>query len=134
MPHQCVRCATLYDDGQVDILRGCSCGAKMFYYIRPEKFRKMQAESAAKKAKLDLDERKQIEDDVYDMIGDEIDRDKPVILDLESVEVLEPGKYNLDVVKLFKNNEPFIIKLEDGKYYVDLVENFKRLAEGRKRK
>jgi len=106
----------------------------MFYYIRPEKFKKMQAEAAEKKAKLDVDERKQIEEDVYDMIGDDIDRDKPIILDLESVEVLEPGKYNLDIVKLFKNNEPFIIKLEDGKYYVDLVENFKRLGEGKKKR
>ena len=133
MPHQCVRCANLYEDGQIDILKGCSCGARMFYYIRPEKFKRMK-EEAGRKPELKPEERKQIENDVYDMIGDEVDRDKPIILDMESVEVLQPGKYNLDIVKLFKTDEPFIIKLEDGKYYVDLIENFSRLIDMKKKK
>ena len=55
---------------------------------------------------------------------------EPVILDLETIKVVGPGKYELDLVHLFKG-EPLIFKLEDGKYMIDLVESFKAL--GRKK-
>lgn len=129
MPHQCVRCGKMYDDGSQEILKGCSCGARMFYFIRPEKLKEVQAQQ--EKEKLTEKEQAQVEKDVYDLIGDGIDKDKPVILDIESIEILKPGKYKLDIVKLFKTKEPLIYKLEDGKYIVDLVESFKKMA-GRK--
>ena len=34
MPHQCVRCNNLYPDGAKEILKGCSCGARLFFYIK----------------------------------------------------------------------------------------------------
>ena len=123
MPHQCVRCGRMYDDGAAEILKGCSCGAKMFYFIRPEKLKQLKEERIPVSRK----EQEQIEKDVYDLIGDEIDMEKPVILDIESIEILKPGKYKLDLVKLFKAKEPLIYKLEDGKYIVDLVESFKKM-------
>ena len=126
MPHQCVRCGKMYDDGSEEILKGCSCGAKMFYYIRKEKLKEIQEKQEAEK--LDIKEQEQIEKDVYDLIGDQIDTDKTVILDIESIEILKPGKYKLDLVKLFKAKEPLIYKLEDGKYMVDLVETFKKIG------
>ena len=129
MPHQCVRCGKMYDNGAQEILQGCSCGAKMFYFIRPEKLKAIQAKQEAEK--LTQKEQVQIEKDVYDLIGDEIDTEKPVILDIESIEILKPGKYKLDLVKLFKSKEPLIYKLEDGKYIVDLVESFKKMGSGR---
>ena len=125
MPHQCVRCGIMYDDGAQEILKGCSCGAKMFYFIRPEKLKQIQEQQ--ERAPLKEKEQVQIEKDVYDLIGDEIDKEKPVVLDIESIEILKPGKYKLDLVKLFKTKEPLIYKLEDGKYMVDLVESFKKM-------
>ncbi len=125
MPHQCVRCNKFYGDGATEILKGCSCGAKMFYFIRPEKLKQIQEQQ--ERAPLKEKEQVQIEKDVYDLIGDEIDKEKPVVLDIESIEILKPGKYKLDLVKLFKTKEPLIYKLEDGKYMVDLVESFKKM-------
>ena len=37
MPHQCVRCNTFYDDGSQEILNGCKCGGKLFFYIKKER-------------------------------------------------------------------------------------------------
>ena len=116
----------MYDDGAEEILKGCSCGAKMFYYIRKEKLKEIQEKQ--EREKLDLKEQEQIEKDVYDLIGDQIDTDKTVILDIESIEILKPGKYQLDLVKLFKSKEPLIYKLEDGKYMVDIIETFKKMG------
>ena len=77
---------------------------------------------------LTIKDKEQIEQDIFDLVGSEIDRDQPVILDLEAIRVLRPGKYELDIVHLFKK-EPLIFKLEDGKYMIDLVESFKQFTD-----
>jgi len=37
MPHQCIKCNTLYKDGASEIMKGCSCGGKLFFFIKKEK-------------------------------------------------------------------------------------------------
>lgn len=124
MPHQCVRCGALYDDGASEILSGCKCGAKLFFFVKKEAI-----ESAKEIAtNLTTKEKKQIEKDVFDMIGNEIDKSRPVVLDLESIRILKPGKYELDIVHLFKK-QPLIYKLEEGKYMIDLPLSFKQKGD-----
>lgn len=129
MPHQCVRCNTFYDDGAEEILKGCSCGGKLFFYVKKEKLE--EAKKEIEDLELSEKDKEQIETDVYDMVGDQIDTEKPVILDIESVRVLKPGQYELDLVHLFKG-EPLIYKLEEGRYVIDLVESFKQLVKKKK--
>ena len=131
MPHQCVRCGTFYDDGATEILKGCKCGGKLFFYIKKDRIE--EAKKAADKIKLSEAEKEQIEKDVFDMVGSQIDKDKPVVLDFESIRVLKPGQYELDLVEMFKN-EPVIFRLEEGKYMIDIAESFKTIGEKRKKK
>ena len=126
MPHQCVRCGTFYDDASKEILKGCSCGGKLFFFIKKEKFEK--SKEIIDTAKLSEKEKVQIEDDVFDLVGVDKNRDEPVILDLESIKIKKPGQYELDLVHLFKG-DPLIFKLEDGKYMIDVVESFKKLRD-----
>ena len=121
MPHQCVRCNTIYPDGANEILKGCQCGAKLFFYIR----KKNLEEGKKLVSNLSTDEKNQVEKDVKDMIGMSQEPDKPVILDLESIRILKPGKYELDIVHMFKK-DPLVFKLEEGKYVIDLPQAFKK--------
>lgn len=131
MPHQCVRCDTFYDDGATEIIKGCKCGGKLFFYVKKEKLE--QAQKNAEETKLTLKEKEQIEKDVFELVGSEIENDEPVVLDLEAIRVLKPGKYELDLVHLFKG-EPLIFKLEEGRYMIDLVESFKKFTDKSKKK
>ena len=126
MPHQCVNCNTIYQDGSREILDGCSeCEGKFFFYIKKDRI-----EEARKRANnLSSNQKEQIERDVLELIGDDYDRDKPVILDLESINVLGPGQYELDLVNLFTDNQPLIYKLEEGKYVIDVIETFNRQSK-----
>ncbi len=127
MPHQCVSCGKLIEDGSREILDGCSsCGGKLFFFIKKDRLKKLQEEES-KVLNLSDSDKKQIEEDVYDILGDDVDRTKPVILDIESIKILKPGQYELDLVNLFKKKQPLIYKLEDGKYMIDLVESFDKL-------
>lgn len=126
MPHQCVRCNTFYGDGATEILKGCTCGGKLFFFIKQDKLdevKKMHEE-----IKLTARDKEQIEKDVFDLVGSEIDKDQPVVLDIEAIRVLKPGQYELDLVHLFKG-EPLIFRLEDGKYMIDIVESFEKFRK-----
>ena len=126
MPHQCVRCNTFYDDGAQEIIKGCKCGGKLFFYIKKERLE--EAKKISEVVNLSKKDKEQIEQDVFDLVGADIDREQPVVLDLEAIRVLTPGKYELDLVHLFKG-EPLIFKLEEGKYMIDLVQSFKRFKK-----
>ena len=73
-------------------------------------------------ADLTKDDRAQIEEDIKDIV-DIKDDDAPVYLDIESVRVLKPGKYELNLVDLFKG-APLVYKYGNGKYVIDLASAF----------
>ena len=119
MPHQCVRCGKLYEDGSKELLSGCNCGSKFFFFIKKSAIKEANKLSA----NLSKTDRAQIEKDVIDIVGAKFDESKPVFLDVESIKILTPGKYELDLVDLFRG-KPLVYKLEDGKYIIDLVSTF----------
>lgn len=123
MPHQCVRCGTLYGDGASEILEGCPCGSRLFFFIRKDKV------DAAKEAtaKLSKKDKKQIENDVFDIIGDSVvNEDSPVVLDFEAIRALKPGKFELDLVNLFNKKNPVVFQVGEGKYMIDVPGTFDR--------
>ena len=153
MPHQCVHCGKLYPDASKELLTGCSCCSHFFYFIKKEyydKLNQIKEDSKEEQGKtllsdifpededvreikrkieeidnLDKEQKKKIESDVREIIGAVEKEDTPVILDLESIRVLKPGKFEIDVVNLFSQKRPLIYKLEEGKYIIDLASTLK---------
>ncbi len=122
MPHQCVKCSRLIPPGSRELLEGCSeCKGKFFFYIRDDQIEKMKE----KMIEIPAEEKKKIEKDIRDMAGIP-NEESPVILDIESVRISGEGKFELDIVKLFRRNLPLIYKLEEGKYIIDLAPTLKQ--------
>jgi len=146
MPHQCVHCGKLYPDAAKELLVGCSCGSHFFYFIKKEYYEQLKAQNSKplsseikqtnlvndsgknivgklqqKISEIDKMDKIKIERDVREIIGISEKEDIPVILDLESIRVLGPGKFEIDVVNLFSKKRPLIYKLEEGKYIIDLA-------------
>ena len=119
MPHQCVHCSKIIDVGSKEILEGCSdCGGKFFFYIRDEQAEKIKASKDEIIPEFNTVDKKKVEEDVRSILKVE-DDEKPVILDLESVRVLRPGKFEIDVVSLM-NRKPVVFKVSEGKYLIDI--------------
>jgi uncharacterized protein len=119
MPYKCVHCGALFEDGSEQVLKGCDdCGRKFFFYIRSDQLERIKVGEQFG-PELDPEEKKQVEKDVREISGFE-DEEMPVFLDFESVKVIKPGKYLIDVGNLFSTSRPRVYKLEDGKYIVDL--------------
>ena len=121
MPYRCVHCSSIYKDGARETLTGCTCGSKFFFYLKEEKLREI-LQHASPESELNVNEKKQIESDVREIVG-VTNNEKPVFLDFESIKIIKPGKYLLDITKLFSKDKPRIYHLEDGKYIIDLTEH-----------
>jgi predicted nucleic acid-binding Zn-ribbon protein len=119
MPHQCVKCGKIYGSTDPVILKGCECGSHFFFFFKEKDIKEVKEETQ----KLTEEDREEIEQDIKEIIGPEIDRSKPVILDFESIRVKRPGKFEIDLVKLFKR-KPLVYKIEDGKYVIDIASTF----------
>ena len=120
--HQCLHCGKLYEQVSKEVLEGCPCGSHFFFYIKEEQYEQLNRENAVP-IQLKKEEKEQMEEDVREIIG--IKEDEPVILDFESVRVIKPGKFELDIVNLFSKKRPLIYKLEEGKYIIDLAASLK---------
>jgi len=119
MPHQCVHCGKIIEVGSKEILEGCdSCGGKFFFYIRDEQAERIKQSREELIPEFNTVDKVQVEEDVRSILKIE-DDDKPVILDLESVRVLQPGKFEIDIVSLM-NRKPVVFKLSEGKYVIDI--------------
>tara|TARA_Y100000310_G_scaffold46371_1_gene43066 strand:- start:65 stop:409 length:345 start_codon:yes stop_codon:yes gene_type:complete len=110
----------MYADGAQEILKGCACGARLFFFIK----KKNIEEGKELISNLTVEDKEHIEKDIAEILNiKQEEGNKPVILDIESIRVMKPGKYELDLVHLFKK-DPLIIKLDEGKYMIDLAQAF----------
>ena len=129
MAHQCVHCKRIIPSGSKELLEGClDCGGHFFFYIKEEQLEKLKENPI----EIPQEQKKEVEKDIREMAGI-IEDSAPVILDIESVRVMGEGKFEIDLVNLFKKDRPLIYKLEEGKYIIDLAstlrENMKNIKE-----
>jgi predicted nucleic acid-binding Zn-ribbon protein len=124
MPNKCTRCGKIHPDDSPYLVSGCDvCGSKFFFYIRQDVLNKADKE-LKKLTQKEIDE---IEKDIREIIPEGVDEDETVVLDLEAIRVIKPGKYEIDVTNLF-NQKPIVIRMGPGKYELDLSVLLSRLA------
>lgn len=125
MPNKCTNCGKIHMDDANYLLSGCNeCGSKFFFYVRQEVLASLEKEVE----EITKEEIKEIEKDVREIAGI---AEETVILDIEAVRVVSPGKYMIDVTTLF-NQKPIVIRTAEGKYKLDLSSLIVRKQEGGK--
>ncbi|MFQ5531193.1 MAG: Zn-ribbon domain-containing protein [Candidatus Nanoarchaeia archaeon] len=117
MPHQCVHCNKIYPKATKALIEGCDdCGRHFFFFIREEQLNKVKEEPV----EISQEEKVHVEKEIRDMAGIP-EESAPIILDIESVRVTGTGKFEIDIVNLFRKDRPLIYKLGEGKYIIDLA-------------
>ncbi len=125
MPHKCTQCGREFEDGSTKILKGCpSCGGKKFLYIR-EAHRHD-----------DVLEEKTIEEiagdtgvDVLEVKPAGTSRNVEIYDRVESIRVLGPGSYELNIEKMAQSDEVVVRLDREGKYMVDILSMSKKKKE-----
>lgn len=115
MPNKCTRCGKIHSDEAEYLLKGCDkCGSKFFFYVSEEALKKLDKELE----KLTPKEVDEIERDIREIVP-KVREGETVIFDLEAIRVIKPGKYMIDVTRLFQQ-KPIVIRLGPGRYELDL--------------
>ncbi len=115
MPNKCTKCGKIHPDEAEYLLKGCDkCGSKFFFYVSEKAMKKINRELE----RLTPKEVEEIERDIREIIPS-VKKGETVIFDLEAIRVIKPGKYMIDVTRLFQQR-PIVIRLGAGKYELDL--------------
>jgi len=121
MAHQCVHCKRIIPMGSKELIEGCfDCGSHFFFYIKEEQLERLKDNLI----EIPKEDKEKVEKDIREMAGI-VDEESPVILDIESVRVTGSGKFEIDLINLFRKDRPLIYKLEEGKYIIDLSTTLK---------
>jgi len=145
MPHRCTRCGTIFEDGDSVILSGCpNCGWNKFLYVKiePEGLEK-QGRPALEEQKLDLEASlDEVVRNIDEALASEekerepqpeneskIDEEERV----ESVRILGPGSYELNLDSLLERKELVMAIREEGSYALHLPSVFNQQKENKRK-
>ncbi|KGK99590.1 Zn-ribbon containing protein [Methanococcoides methylutens] len=135
MPHKCTRCEKIFEDGAEVILSGCpNCGWNKFLYVKDmepkTEIEDVAAEELPEKEETEVeDPADQFIKEIDDIIGIE-HQEREVVEEegerVESVRILGPGSYELNLNSLLERDEIVMAIKQDGTYAVDLSSAFRK--------
>ncbi len=122
MPHRCTECGKEFVDGDMQILKGCECGNNKFLYV-PKK----QEGGGEEKEEEAVDVEEKAEE-IKNQIAEE--------MGMETVRIVAPGQYEINLDKVLSREEIVISLQQDGKYLLHLPSLLrdKKLPKTRKSK
>ncbi|HOZ42885.1 MAG TPA: Zn-ribbon domain-containing protein [Methanoculleus sp.] len=122
MPHKCTQCGREFEDGSTKILKGCpSCGGKKFLYIREaERHDDVLKEKTIEEIARDTGE------DVLEVREDKRRAEIEVFERIESIRILGPGSYELNLERLARSDEVVVGLEKEGRYAVDILSMAKK--------
>ncbi|MDV2482694.1 hypothetical protein F8E02_11945 [Methanoculleus sp. Wushi-C6] len=117
MPHKCTQCGREFEDGSTKILKGCpSCGGKKFLYIREAE----RHDDVLKEKTIDEIARETGED-VLEVREGRRREEIEVFERIESIRILGPGSYELNLDKMARSDEVVVGLEKEGRYVVDIL-------------
>jgi len=117
MPHKCTQCGREFEDGSTKILKGCpSCGGKKFLYIREAE----RHDDVLKEKSIDEIARETGED-VLEVREDRRRKEIEGFERIESIRILGPGSYELNLDKMARSDEIVVGLEKEGRYVVDIL-------------
>jgi predicted nucleic acid-binding Zn-ribbon protein len=133
MPHKCTRCENIFRDGAAIILNGCpKCGWNKFLYVKDEQTADQQVISrdaippAATQFIKEVDELLGNKPAPFVKENKEEKKNEEIGERVESVRILSPGQYELNLDSIMKRNEIVMALKEDGTYIVHLPSVFQK--------
>jgi len=137
MPHKCTRCEGIFRDGAAIILNGCpKCGWNKFLYVKDEITQPDM--SAGKTGDTSIPTAaSQFIKEVDELLGNKPAQPEPkeskvekkleeVGDRVESVRILSPGSYELNLDSIMKRDEIVMALKEDGTYIVHFPSVFQK--------
>ena len=116
MPHKCTKCNEIFKDGESCILNGCpNCEGKKFMYVPSEPLKSKEDKGSSIK-EIATDGAESPKKSKPDIAGKRV----------ESIRILEPGSYELNINSILERDELVMAIKEEGKYEIYFPSMFKK--------
>lgn len=109
MPHKCMNCGEIYDDGSQELIDGCDCGSNLFMY-EPEE-------------EISEDEKQEVKNELEEMSLTSQSEKVELEFDIDSIRVQSEGVYEINISRLL-DEIPLVVRKREGKYYIQLPSAF----------
>jgi len=114
MPHKCIRCGKLFEDGDNSLLKGCGCGSVFFMYLKTAEdvryMEEMELELKERETTLEMELKKGVEKQKFG---------------IETIKSSKEGVYEINIEALMKS-KPLIILEKERAYIIHLPSVFER--------
>ncbi|NLV27470.1 MAG: hypothetical protein GXY48_09945 [Methanomicrobiales archaeon] len=117
MPHRCAGCNTLFPDARY-LKDGCPvCGSGKFIYEKGTDRKETRSQKVPEKPLITAEKQKEkeIPDGQQESVHKEGDPDS-----IESIHILEPGRYDLNLSRLIESDDLVVKMGQDDNYRLDL--------------
>ena len=122
MAHKCTRCGAVFPSGDMRILEGCpKCGWNKFLYVPEKTLSEVETEHAQREEESPVD---LLVRDVGEFISKTETTTPEAEKRIESVRVVQPGSYELNLEMLLKRKEIVIAVHENGRYLLHVPSVF----------
>ena len=139
MPHKCTRCENIFKDGAAIILNGCpKCGWNKFLYVRDELSPPVPKNETSIATGQISPEASNFIREIDEILGNKEETSeiinkpkaeaaqKEIGNRIESIRIVSPGQYELNLESLLERKEIVMALKEDGSYIVNLRSVFKK--------
>ncbi|MGZ4903714.1 MAG: Zn-ribbon domain-containing protein [Halobacteriota archaeon] len=124
MPHKCTKCGHVFDDGSSSVFTGCpTCGGNKFLYVKFDKnAHPLRDDSSAQTAHVSADTPLKEHTAIpVDHQGTKVDPSR-----VESIRILGPGSYEINIPALIQRKEIVMALKEDGNYVIHMDSAFNK--------
>lgn len=136
MPHKCVTCSKVYPNSSPELLKGCSCGSRIFLYLRSDDIPLADAMDSGLGAALEsgkvkeLSKTRPVSIELVDgadseaqrmgeYLGASADASSRKERPAENITVIDRGEYELDIASLMAG-DPLVVRSQNGIYYLKI--------------
>ncbi len=124
MPHKCTKCGHVFDDGSPSVLTGCpSCGGSKFLYVKLDKNGRAPRDTYSKQPPHVSPDASPKEHPTIpvDHQGTKVDP-----IRVESIRILGPGSYEINIPALIERKEIVMALKEEGNYVIHMPSAFNK--------
>ncbi len=129
--HKCLKCGERFEEDNVPVVSGCSCGGRMFLLVRSEEDED-RAEEIYEELSEKIEEIKELPEAPLEKKADEVSEQKVEKSEskfgIETINVKKSGVYEINIEALMKG-KPIVIRQREGSFIISLPSIFGRETE-----
>ncbi|HIK01720.1 TPA: hypothetical protein H1008_01260 [archaeon] len=126
--HKCLKCGERFEEDDVPIVSGCSCGGRMFLLVRSEEDEE-RADEIYEELSEKIEEIKELPETQEKKSEKSPDKEteKPKF-GIETIKIKRPGVYEINIEALMKG-KPIVVRQQEGSFIISLPSIFGRETE-----